>query len=169
MKKNLLLLAMFLFFSTSSPLFAAGNGAPKSNGVGFIIGDPTGITGKFWTSSRNAIDIGMAFSFNSFVLLYGDYLFHFHGAFGTDSAFLSRLEPYVGVGTEILFVQSTPRKNTKYYNDAETGLGVRIPFGAEWFMPDAPLALFVELVPGIGLVPGTFSFFQGGVGARFYF
>jgi hypothetical protein len=142
--------------------------ATKSDGVGFILGQPTGFTGKFWLAPNQAIDAGFAWSLDSFILIYGDYLLHFHGAFGTSNEFLRRLEPYAGLGA-VLFIQETP--NGKYFtsNGDSTGFGVRIPLGAEWLMRTAPLGFFAEIVPGIGLVPSSFAFVQGGIGARYYF
>lgn len=132
----------------------------RSKGLGLILGEPTGITGKMWTSQDRAIDAGIAFSFDEFVFLYSDYLFHFKS--------ISGIRPYAGIGGGLLI--SSGGKKGKYFdeNDGGIGLGVRIPLGAEWFVPDAPFGIFAELVPGIGLVPGTYGFFQGGVGARFY-
>jgi hypothetical protein len=135
-----------------------------------ILGEPTGITGKY-RFDRNAVDGGLAFSFNEFFLVYGDYLWNFPRAFGASSKFVSELEPYAGVGA-ILFASTVGGvKNRSYFgtNSSSIGLGFRIPVGIEWLPAEAPLGVFVELVPGIGLVPGTFGFFEGGIGARYYF
>lgn len=142
-----------------------------TNGVGVILGEPTGFTGKFWLSSDRAVDAGLAFSLSDFVLLYGDYLFHFPGAFGRSNAFLHQLTPYVGLGAELFVSENTANTNGKYFtaNNSSVDFGVRIPLGIEWKIPRSPVGVFVELVPGLGLLPGTFGFFQGGIGARFYF
>ena len=143
----------------------------STTGVGVIFGEPTGFTGKFWLSSDRAVDAGLAFSFSDFVLLYSDYLFHFPGAFGRSNAFLHQLVPYVGLGGEIFISENTANTNGKYFtsNNSSVDFGVRIPLGIEWKIPRSPVGVFVELVPGLGLLPDTFGFFQGGVGARFYF
>jgi hypothetical protein len=102
--------------------------------------------------------------------LYGDYLFHFHRAFG-GAEFARDLVPYVGLGAEIFFAESGTRNNGAYYTSSSSsvGFGIRIPLGIEWMIPRAPLGVYVELTPGVGLIPGTFGYFQGGIGARFYF
>ena len=133
----------------------------RSKGLGLILGEPTGLTAKFFTRSDRAIDGGLAFSFDHFVFLYADYLFHFKSYSG--------IRPYAGIGGGLLI--SSGKSKGKYFNDAQSsvGLGVRIPLGAEWFIPEAPFGIFAEIVPGLGLIPSTYGFFQGGIGARFYF
>ena len=140
----------------------------KSTGLGVVLGEPTGFTGKFWRASDRAIDVGLAFSVNSFMLIYSDYLFHFHGALGNSSPFLEELQPYIGVGGE-LFLAGSGHSDSAYFSSSTSGFGLRIPIGAEWMVPRAPIGIFGELVPGIGIAPGTFAFFQGGIGIRYYF
>src|SRR5690625_1978245 len=37
---------------------------PGNTELGFIVGEPTGISAKFWTSDRAAFDLGFAWSFS---------------------------------------------------------------------------------------------------------
>jgi hypothetical protein len=133
----------------------------RTKGIGLILGEPTGLTGKFWNSSDRAIDGGIAFSFDRYVFLYSDYLFHFRG--------FSGVRPFAGIGGGLLI--SSGNRKGKYFDDqsGSFGLGVRIPLGLEWLIPEAPIGVFAEIVPGIGIIPSTYGFFQGGIGARFYF
>lgn len=152
---------------------ATGDGSHKT-GIGLILGEPTGLTAKFWLGSRDAIDVGLAYSYSDYLLLYADYLFHFHGAFGSSSQFAKDLTPYVGIGGELLFVTNSGSRSSRhdrYFRDNSDSLGValRIPLGIEWMIHSVPLGVFAELVPGMGIAPGTYGFIQGGVGARFYF
>ncbi|MBU6153514.1 MAG: DUF3996 domain-containing protein [Bdellovibrionales bacterium] len=150
----------FFFTLLLIPGLGVQASVPRNKGVGVVLGEPTGLTAKFWNSQDRAVDAGIAFSFDRFVFLYSDYLFHFKS--------ISGIRPYAGIGGGLLI--SSGNKKGRYFDeqDGAFGLGVRIPLGAEWFIPDAPFGIFAELVPGIGLVPGTYGFFQGGVGARFY-
>ena len=62
-------------------------------GVGIILGDPTGLTGKMWLSSRQAIDAALSYDFrhNNYIYLHGDFLMH------TDITFLPPdLQPFSG-------------------------------------------------------------------------
>jgi hypothetical protein len=144
---------------------------PSKSSLGIILGEPSGLTGKFWTAQDRAIDAGLAFSFNSFFLVYSDYLFHFYGSIPHSDRFMRTLDPYVGVGGEFFFSEGGHASGNHYFDtsDSSFGLGIRVPLGAEWFIPRAPLGIFVELVPGLGVIPGTFGFLQGGIGARYYF
>ncbi|MCM2323271.1 MAG: hypothetical protein NDJ90_08405 [Oligoflexia bacterium] len=171
-----LLAALCALFTLSLAQPALGKGAPASyvrpggTAVGVIFGEPTGITGKFWQGSRNAIDAGFAYSFDSFMMIYGDYLWHFPGAFGASTPFVASLSPYLGVGGEIMF-------GDRYHWDrkwvvqesSSAGIGMRIPLGIEWRPANPPLGVFVEMVPGLGIIPGMFGFFHGGLGVRYYF
>jgi hypothetical protein len=153
-------IGFLLFAFTFSGLNAEG-AVSRTKGFGLILGEPTGLTAKFWGSPDRAIDGGLAFSFDRFVFLYADYLFHFKSYSG--------VRPYAGIGGGFLIASGS--KKGKYFEeqDGSFGLGIRIPIGAEWFIPEAPFGIFAEIVPGIGLVPSTYGFFQGGIGARFYF
>jgi hypothetical protein len=151
----------FLFFALTVSGLSAEGAVSRTKGFGLILGEPTGLTAKFWNSPDRAIDGGLAFSFDRFVFLYADYLFHFKSYSG--------IRPYAGIGGGFLIASGS--KKGKYFEeqDGSFGLGIRIPIGAEWFIPEAPFGIFAEIVPGIGLVPSTYGFFQGGIGARFYF
>ena len=58
---------------------------------------------------------------------------------------------------------------TRLAQGVDAGKEIRIPLGAEWNPRSAPIGVYAELAPGIGLAPGTFGFVEGGIGARFYF
>lgn len=147
--------------------------AGRNFGAGLVIGEPTGLTGKVFLNSEEAIDFGMAFAFSDYALFYGDYLFHFPDGFGHAEQFIAQLTPYVGIGAMVLFFNSNyygpDKKYSRVANSTSAGFGVRIPLGIEWKPAKPPLGVFVELVPGIGLVPGTFGFIGGGIGVRYYF
>ncbi|MBS1963785.1 MAG: hypothetical protein JST04_16360 [Bdellovibrionales bacterium] len=141
-------------------------------GLGVLVGDPTGVTGKLWLDPASALDFGFGFSSSDVTLLYGDYLFHFPGAFGHDTAFGSRLIPYVGGGIVLAFSGDRHRgEDRRFYGTSgdSFGFGVRIPFGLEWFAPHPRLGVFVELVPGVAFAPSSGGFFEGGAGIRYYF
>jgi hypothetical protein len=141
-------------------------------GLGVVIGEPTGLSAKYWLTSKHAIDFGLAYSFNSFVEVFADYLFHFPGVFGASSQFTTQLTPYIGIGG--IFFGSTngvnSRNNHYFTSDGSTaGLGLRLPLGIEWSPMDPPIGVFVELVPGLGIIPSTFGFLEAGIGVRYYF
>ena len=151
-----------LLASFTSSAWAKKTGAGLADfGAGIILGEPTGLTFKYWKASTRAIDGGFAYSANEFLLLYADHLWHFP-AFSASLA-RSSIQPYLGLGG-VFFIS-----NRSHRTDQEKVLGVRIPFGAEWKPGAPPLGVFVELVPGLGIIPATYGLFQGGIGARYYF
>lgn len=146
----------------------------KTLGLGVIFGEPTGLTLKYWNSHTTAINFGVTYSFGNYFVFLADYLWHFPTAFSsaTRGKISSEFVPYVGIGAE-LFVGNSPYSslNRRYFffnSDNSIALGARIPLGIEFMPRSAPLGIFAEIVPGIGLVPGVFGFLQGGVGVRFY-
>jgi hypothetical protein len=140
-------------------------------GLGVVLGEPTGLSAKYWLNSNQAVDFGLAYSFNDFVYIFADYLFHFPHAFGASTEFVSQLNPYVGIGGVFLGSTVSNRNDNRYFTSggSSAGLGLRLPLGIEWRPARPPLGIFVELVPGIGIIPSTFGFFEGGIGVRYYF
>ncbi|MGZ3698455.1 MAG: BAPKO_0422 family outer member beta-barrel protein [Bdellovibrionota bacterium] len=166
---------IFLWFALAAAAVAApaqaatGLNHTGENGLGVVLGEPTGITGKFWLASNHAIDAGLAYAFESYFIVYADYLFNFGGMIhAKHSKFPKELEPYVGVGP-VLFISTSSGAPRVYGNAASAGLGVRIPLGLEYFIPKTTLGLFAEIVPGIGLIPATYGILEGGIGIRYYF
>ena len=145
---------------------------PGPFGLGVVIGEPTGLSAKLWLDQKHAIDFGLSFSFDDYFLIFSDYLFHFPGAFGRSSAFVTELTPYIGIGGVLAFANDRRRDRDRHFFGRERdtlGLGVRVPLGIEWIPSKAPLGVFVELVPGIAIAPATDAFFEGGIGIRYYF
>jgi hypothetical protein len=139
-----------------------------------MLGAPTGLNLKHWLSSSQALNLGLAYSLDGgYLALLGDYLWHFPNAFS--SLHLgkggNRLIPYLGVGAA-LFTNTSGNSNHRYFNNNSNGtsaaLGLRIPFGVEFLPRNPPLGVFAELVPGMGIFPETFGFFQGVIGLRYY-
>ncbi len=124
-------------------------------GIGVIFGEPTGLSGKMWTTKNTGFDLGLAWSFSGdgHFHIHGDYLFHNFGLFDVDKG---ALPVYVGIGGRIRF-------------EDDTRVGVRFPVGLEYFFQDWPLAVFAEIVPILDLAPSTKGDVNGGMGVRFYF
>lgn len=143
-----------------------------SFGLGLIIGEPTAITGKLWLEPMKAIDFAFAYSFDHYLVLYSDYLVHFPEVFSHSSLFLSETTPYFGVGAVLAFAEGHHMdKDRKFFGhrSESVGVGVRVPFGAEWRPHLTPIGVFLELTPGISVIPETSGLFEGGIGVRYYF
>jgi hypothetical protein len=149
MKRQLGALILLFFVA------ASGLAQDRGFGLGVILGEPTGLSGKYWTSSNNAIDAGLAWSFrhDGFLHVHADYLWHFPLHTETDERFTF----YTGVGGRFGIVS----------HDAL--VGVRVVGGFAFWPKNTPLDIFAEIAPIIDLAPATELSANGGVGIRFFF
>ena len=132
-------------------------------GMGIVLGEPTGLSAKLWTSSDNAFDFAAAWSFRNYhhndnhndgsVLLQADYVWHFFNLIPVSSG---KLPLYIGIGGRVVLA-----------NDAN--FGVRVPVGLDYLFADAPIDVFLELVPILDLSPETNFGVGGGLGIRYWF
>ncbi|MCH8549106.1 MAG: hypothetical protein LAT80_09520 [Balneolaceae bacterium] len=120
--------------------------------LGIILGEPTGISAKFWQSDRTAIDAALAWSFgrNESVHLHADYLIHNWMDVEDGS-----LAIYYGLGARALFAN-----NSRF--------GARIPVGLQYIFPATRLGMFFEVAPTFDLVPETKFGVNGGIGVRVF-
>jgi hypothetical protein len=127
----------------------------KGFGAGIILGEPTGLSGKYWVSPTNAVDAGVAWAFTKkgFFHLHGDYLWHFVDAIESTERFVL----YAGVGGRLGF------------GDDKTRVGVRIPGGIAFWPKGAPIDVFLEVAPILDLIPATKLSGNGGLGIRYFF
>jgi len=153
MKKIILFAALIVILASISSY------SQSKFGLGIIVGEPTGISGKYFVNKDNAIDGAIAWSFNEYgsMHIHGDYLFHFY------DVFTKEVPLYVGVGGRIKF------KNTGEADGNDTKFGARIPVGIAYMPPKAPIDLFVEVVPMLDLTPSTEFTFNAAVGIRYWF
>jgi hypothetical protein len=127
-------------------------------GLGIVLGEPTGITGKVLFGHYNGIQLHVGYGYEprGRLVICGDYLFHFMNAIPPIER-AGRLAPYIGIGGRL------------GVRDDNALLGVRVPFGLAFFLNSAPFEIFVEIAIGIGLIPETVAIIDGGLGGRFYF
>lgn len=127
----------------------------KGFGLGIILGEPTGISGKLWTGYGKAIDGAVAWSFDdeNAVYLHGDFLFH---KFYQYKEWRHRLLPYYGIGGRLKF-------------EDKTKVGIRIPLGMNYLLVNSPLDFFIEVVPLLDLAPSTEFSLDGAIGIRYFF
>lgn len=135
-------------------LFGGTATAEGNFGLGAMAGEPSGITGKLYLSNTIAVDTTVSWSFISDKFyVHSDYLHHFPGIFGTD---IPTLAGYTGIGG-MIELKDNPE------------IGLRIPFGLSYTIPDTPVELFFEIAPLVLLAPETEGSLNGGLGARYYF
>ncbi len=127
----------------------------KPFGIGIILGAPTGLSAKYWTSVINAFDFGLGYSFekNSHFHLHGDYLFHNNAPINSSE----KISIYYGPGMRL-----------KLQGDNKSRLGVRGVLGGLWMPRVTSIDVFVEIAPVMDLIPATKFSFDGGLGVRFF-
>lgn len=131
-------------------------GQSKHNiGLGFMLGEPTGISFKIWNRQTVAFDAGAAWSIvdEKHFQIHGDILLHNFNLFRVETG---RMALYYGAGARIWFA-------------ADTVVSMRIPFGLSYEFERTPVELFLEVVPMIDLIPATEIGMAGAVGFRYYF
>ncbi len=134
----------------------------KRFGLGIVAGDPTGITGKGYLSNRLAVDahVGWSLIEESFSII-GDVTYDFL-QLPVQGSTNVKIPFYVGVGGKIGVDQAGK-------NDGKTLFGIRVPIGLAFQWENHPIEVFIEIAPGIELIPETEFDLTGGIGARFYF
>jgi hypothetical protein len=152
------LLIVFLFVAT---LRASASG--QGLGVGIIAGNPTGVSVKKWLPDGHAIDGAAAWSFNDYgaFQLHADYLWHHHCPAFSECTH-GWMPLYYGLGGRVGFYEGNR------WHGGHTRAGVRVPFGVTYVFEEAPLDVFVEIVPILDVAPSTAFRLNAAAGARFY-
>ena len=134
-------------------------------GVGPMIGAPTGLNVKLYTSYGQGhadLDAGLGYNWYKDTSYEGYADLEFHTA-----SLTSRVESegaitlYVGVGGQMKFSGQT--------NNSTMRAGFRMPFGIEYISVKVPIGIFAEVVPIFNL--GTTDNYFGGsavAGFRYY-
>lgn len=125
-------------------------------GVGILIGEPTGICMKYFTTETRAWTAAAAWSLSGNdkgAHFYADHLFHLSELASWEGG---RSPFYAGIGGRVVFRNKTTA-------------GVRIPVGMAWVFDEAPFDIFLEVAPVMDLLPDTDFSVAGGFGARFWF
>ena len=149
--KKVTLIVFLLCVVLCGPGFSQSRGF----GLGVILGEPTGINFKHWTGGNTALVGAAAWAFgreDSFHL-HLDWTFH---NFRLIKAERHVLPFYYGFGF-------------RYKDEYKNRFGIRFPLGIIYMFDDAPVDIFLEIVPIFDLAPKTEVSFNGGIGARYYF
>jgi hypothetical protein len=132
--------------------FAPGRG---DTGLGFIVGNPTGLSFKHYTSTTTAIDAAAAWSFSSdWMLIHSDYLWHSFGAIDVDKG---QMPLYYGLGGWVAF------------GEDDVHAGGRVPLGIEYLFARNDIGAFLEVAAGLSVIPDTDFHLDAAIGIRFYF
>lgn len=141
---------------------SAGAQEPDMFGLGVMLGEPTGLSVKYWLDERTAIDGALAWSFseNDSLQIHSDYLIHDHELSNS-----REWSVYYGLGARLQFKDSDGSGR----NSSHSIFGLRVPLGVSYLFPDEPMDLFFEVVPILDLSPEVELDLAAAAGLRFYF
>lgn len=156
MKKILISVFLAAIFSISLTTLTQAQQAGEGVGIGFMVGEPTGLSLKSWTGGNNAFDVGLAWSLGRYdaVNIHADYLWHNFELFNDIES--GTLPFYYGIGGRLILA------------DDDAVLGARVPVGLNYLFDDSPVGLFLEVAPIFNLAPETDFDVDGALGVRFY-
>ena len=123
-------------------------------GLGFIIGNPTGIGMKFWTEETNAVEIALGWKKKE-TELHADYLWHDFDLLPVENG---RLPVFYGVGIGL-----------KLKEKEDDEIGIRTIAGLEYLFDTVPFDFFLEIAPMLQLTPESKVKVEVALGFRFFF
>lgn len=152
MKKIVFIIFIFLLLTNDNSYCQ-----DKNLGIGIIFGEPTGISGKYWTSPTNAWDFALGYSFvndKNMFSFHIDYLYHIKDLIKAKY----RVPFYYGFGGRF-----------RFHNNESSSIGARGVAGLVMLLDEIPVDIFVEFVPVFTLFPKTSLNFDAAIGTRYYF
>ena len=130
-------------------------------GLGGCLGTPTGISGKLWLGTDNAVQFSLGGDWGQFrdIAATADFLVHFRpiNVEGDDFA----LPLYAGGGVKTDVNWSDP--------GGQLLLGPRVVLGGTVLVPTLPVDLFLEIAPTVYVYDTPGWSMDGQIGARYYF
>jgi hypothetical protein len=131
--------------NSSSPSAEVAELSPAKGlfGIGVVLGEPSGVSGKYWLSKYRAVDGAFGYSFGDRFRFTMDYLVQTDELLSKDFSF------YYGIGGSI----SGGRGYIAKPRPGDFALGARGVIGVSHFFKRAPLDAFLELAPIIFIAP----------------
>jgi hypothetical protein len=176
MKRTILtaLVAVSLLAAIAGSAKATEVGYGRKFGLGVVLGDPTGLTAKWWIAPTNALDFGLGlwgYGVNNRCFNDGTCRGYGYrgGTFNMDYLWQSnivrgqaQLDWHVGIGGRSIWVNDC--LGDCFAIAARSPIGLDLMFNNPGF-----LELFFEIAPAFYVVPGFGFDIEGGLGVRFYF
>lgn len=132
-------------------------------GMGLIVGEPTGLSAKYWVRSDRAVDFAFGASFFTDFRLHATYLYH------VDVFDHQRVPLYYGIGGSIAGRSGRVAEIGRGERRDRVGMGVRGAIGVSYLVPTAPFDLFVEFGSVLIVLPAAAFDIDLSVGIRYYF
>jgi hypothetical protein len=167
------LLALGLLLAAPGSVARASEvGTSKKFGIGLILGEPTGVTLKYFFAERHAIVGGVGVGW------WGGHNFHLHADYTYNAPVKNTpdfdFKLFIGGGLKFFFYyygHYHPVWDDDWRDDdyGRVGLGIRVPLGIAFHLNKVPLDVFLEIAPGFAFLPWLDGFVDGGLGVRYYF
>jgi hypothetical protein len=145
------LILIFCLFLLTVPLWAQEG----QFNLGVMLGNPTGVSARYHTGQRTALDASFGYHFRKInhLVLTADFV----GSPWTFRVEGDEFRIFLGAGLGLGFL-------------SDLGLSLRLPAGITHHLEDPPLELFAELVPTIQLTgPDNGFWLDGCLGVRWCF
>lgn len=158
---------IFLAFLAVILLCRSAGFSQEKFGIGFVLGEPTGVTWKYKINSTNAIDGALGFSPFDRYRLHVDYLWQSLPFNERNLALHYGVGMAVGFGRTRYFAVDDGRRQY-FLRDQEIGFGIRGVVGIDYRIQQSPVNLFFEVAPLVIVAPGGGMGIDVGLGVRFY-
>lgn len=152
MKKLLTALVLVLAAAHQSSAFKPEDGF----GVGFVLGTPSGLSLSLPLGSANAVNAVLGYNLGDAANLQvqGDYVWIRENVLPVESG---RISVYYGPGAFAIVGRDA------------SAAGIRAVVGIDYRFADVPVQTFLEVGPGINVIPDTEAELGAGLGVRYYF
>jgi len=129
--------------------------------LGGMIGDPTGVSGRYEVGRDTSIDGGLSYSLGgrSGAQLHGDYLKTKAKAVDAGD---TELDLYYGIGARLITLSSGDDKG-------KISFGPRVPVGLKHEIKDPSIEFFGEVAAILDITPSTAAVLDLAVGVRYRF
>jgi len=150
--KRTIIISLFVF-TILKVSFAQESGY----GAGIMLGEPSGLNGKYWLDNSQAVDLGVAAGLlgdGAGFSIHADYLYHVN-----DLVKWKYKTPfYYGFGLRMRFP-----------SDNKMNFGVRGTVGLLMYLKEYPMDIFLEVAPSFRLLPTTGLDIDIAIGSRYFF
>lgn len=168
MKRLQLITLGLILFVTTAPAqdFPRADGIQPARGLfgmGLILGEPTGLSAKYWLRSDRAVDFALGASLLTDFRLHATYLHH------VDVFDHQRVPLYYGIGGSIAGRTGRVAEFGSDRRRDRVGLGIRGAIGVSYLVPTAPFDLFIEFGSVLIVFPPAALDLDLSIGFRYYF
>ncbi|HEX7673778.1 MAG TPA: hypothetical protein VF412_06390 [Bdellovibrio sp.] len=159
--KKALIVTCTLLLSFALVEFLGAEAAHADNALGVVIGDPTGISGRFGLDNAHSLEGAFAYSFGHYegTEIHGTYLWDHARSFKTTEG---PINMYYGLGARMIFINHGD-------HDGDIALGARAPLGVLYNFNNPNIEVFAELALALDIVPSTDVDLDIGIGLRVRF